>query len=191
MKPSVWNNPFKVLLILRENFIGMGNFPWASIVVTDFDRNSADEKIMKTCDANFSVANQCGFCSTGCASGRVVDVALVIDGSGSIRDSMSQDNPGVNNWDLLKIFLEQARTQLNSLAFRQKKKEAKNVLRWIVSFCFPHAVHGCTEHLSQRSQGWSRSLFQSGQTSVHLGHIHEQGRCKGRFPWDAIPRRSD
>ena len=42
----------------------------------------------------------------GCQNARV-DIAMVIDGSGSIRDSMSQDIPGVNNWDLLKIFLQQ------------------------------------------------------------------------------------
>ena len=41
-----------------------------------------------------------------CRNARV-DIAMVIDGSGSIRDSMSQDIPGINNWDLHIIFLQQ------------------------------------------------------------------------------------
>ena len=60
----------------------------------------------------------------GCQNARV-DIAMVIDGSGSIRDSMSQDIPGVNNWDLLKIFLQQVRFDKNTHLLRNNMSTSK------------------------------------------------------------------
>ena len=85
----------------------------------------------------------------GCRNARV-DIAMVIDGSGSIRDSMSQDIPGVNNWDLLKIFLQQVTfgnntyLQRNSLSpFNSSKRlfEIFIVSLLILNFEFLHAMH--------------------------------------------------